>query len=239
MKKPTLLIAFLFYAMTLFAQEQVPANNTAQKWGLIKSLIAKAKNKVEVLPSQPVNADDTLYHILQGSTMGVIIHETGGILVDGGWIRILGSGGAKMNRSLTEWNNKRLITDGVQHAPSLLVADDAIGGFFAINGGDLGGDIGSIYYLSPDNLMLESLNLGYADFLNFCFSGNLDEFYKGLRWKNWRADISTLSGNQAFSFYPYLWSAEGKNVDKDERKIVPVAEIFTFEMDTRKQLGIK
>jgi hypothetical protein len=41
--------------------------------------------------------------------MGAIIYETGGLLVDNGWIRILGSGHKKLDRNLPEWNKGKSI----------------------------------------------------------------------------------------------------------------------------------
>ena len=36
--------------------------------------------------------------------MGAVIFETGGILIDEGWLRILGSGHPRLPRSLPDWN---------------------------------------------------------------------------------------------------------------------------------------
>ena len=60
----------------------------------------------------------------------------------------------------------------------LLVADDAMGGFFALNGGAFGNyDLGKIFYLSPDNLVWEPLEIGYSDFIYWTFTGDIDLFY--------------------------------------------------------------
>ena len=71
-------------------------------------------------------------------------NKLGGILIENGWIRILGSGSAKLNRSLPEWNLGKSYMEFGQTSPFLLVADDAIGGFFILNGGGLGNDFGKI-----------------------------------------------------------------------------------------------
>jgi len=42
---------------------------------------------------------------------------------------------------------------------SCLIGDDSAGGFFAINGGALGNDPGKVYYLSPDNLKWEPMEM--------------------------------------------------------------------------------
>jgi hypothetical protein len=74
--------------------------------------------------------------------------------------------------------------------------------------------------------------------LLFCFNSDLDKFYEGLRWKNWKEDVLNLDGNKAFDFYPYLWSKEGKDVNQVSRKAVPIEELFIQSMLTRKQLGL-
>ena len=47
----------------------------------------------------------------------------------------------------------------------MLIADDAAGGFYAINGGGLGKDLGKINDLSPYDLEWDSLEIGYTDFI--------------------------------------------------------------------------
>lgn len=68
--------------------------------------IKSTKNKVETLSVDKQKAKDALYktQVTTRSPMGSIVFETGGILVDSGWIRILGSGSDKLKRSLPEWN---------------------------------------------------------------------------------------------------------------------------------------
>ncbi len=100
----------------------------------------------------------------------------------------------------------------------LLISDDAIGGFFIPNGGGLGMDIGKVYYFSPDNLEYEPLKLSYSEFLNFCFNRKLKKFYKGYIQKNWRKDVQNLEENSVFTFYPCLWSKEGKNIEKRSKQ---------------------
>src|SRR6266853_3212737 len=79
------------------------------------------------------------------STMGAIAYETGGVIVDEGWLRLLGSGQPSLTRTLPAWNQGR-------SSGFYLVADDAVGGFFAINGGAFGKDVLNMYYWAPDSL---------------------------------------------------------------------------------------
>ncbi|SPZ85521.1 Protein of uncharacterised function DUF2625 [Sphingobacterium multivorum] len=159
--------------------------------------------------------------------MGAIVFHTGGILIDNGWIRIYGSGSEKLNRNLPDWNKGKTFQNFGDKPGYLIIADDAVGGFFLLNGGDLGNDLGKIYYLSPDNNEYEQLDLTYTEFVNFCFSGNIDLFYRDLRWKKWEDDFKELSTNEAFMFYPYLWTKEGRDINKVEKNKASIDEIYT------------
>jgi hypothetical protein len=170
--------------------------------------------------------------------MGSIVYMSGGILVDNGWIRILGSGDAKLPQSLPDWNKGKTFKEFGETAPYLIIADDVIGGFFLLNGGGLGKDLGMVYYFSPDNLEFEALDMTYTDFLFFCFNGDLDSFYEGYRWTNWKVEIATLQGDKVFNFYPCLWTKEGKDINNNSRKAIPAAEQYMLNLDFRKQLGI-
>jgi Protein of unknown function DUF2625 len=215
-------------------------NTKEPGWQLVQEWIAAAKNKVEVLPCDTAKAKAVLYktQITTRSPMGAIVYSTGGILVDNGWIRILGSGSNKLARNLPDWNEGRTST---QDGKPLfyLIADDVIGGFFAINGGAFGKDAGKVYYLAPDTLEWEEMGWTYSDFLLYCFSADLNKFYSGYRWKGWRKEVDSISGDQTFNFFPPLFTKEGKDLNKSSRKPVPVAEQYSYTLDMKKQLGIK
>nr|WP_315238970.1 DUF2625 family protein [uncultured Flavobacterium sp.] len=244
MKKYTIIITVLI-SLTTFSQTKMRSieeliNENDSGWPFVTEWIKLAKNKVEILSVDKQKAKDALYktQITTRSPMGSIVFETGGILVDNGWIRILGSGSEKLKRNLPEWNLGKGFTEFGQPSSFLLVADDAIGGFFLLNGGGLGKDLGKIYYWAPDNLEFEPLNLTYSDFLFFCFNNNLDEFYKGYRWKTWKNDVAKLDCDKVFNFSPYLWTKEGKNIEKVSKKDVPIEEQYKLNLEFRKQLEI-
>ncbi len=200
-------------------------------WSIVAQAISIARNKFKILPANPAKSKIAIYEtqVTTRSPMGAIIYLTGGILIEDGWIRILGSGNPLLDRSLPEWNKGKTFTEYGQQPKFLLVADDAVGGFFAINGGALGNEIGNIYYLAPDDLKWEALNITYSDFINFCFVGDMKLFYGDLGWPQCRQDIIKLTGNDSFFFYPYRWSKEGKDISKDKRSIVPVSEVYIDE----------
>lgn len=240
-------IAFIFTLVTLetMAQNKMRSvdeliNKTDPGWPVVEKWIKAAKNKVEVLAVDTVKAKDALYktQVTTRSPMGAIIYMTGGLLVDDGWIRILGSGNVRLNRTLPDWNKGKAFSEFGEAAPYLLIADDAAGGFFLLNGGALGKDIGKVYYFAPDNLEFESMDLSYSEFLLFCFNNDLDKFYKGNRWTNWREEVKKLDGDKVYNFVPFLWTKEGKDINKNKRMAVPVEEQFSLNLDFRKQLGL-
>lgn len=238
------LTAFLFLTSITFSQTKMkPVEDLLDLndsgWKLVKEWIGTAKNKVEVLPADPKKAKDALYNtqVTTNSPMGAIVYRTGGIIVDNGWIRILGSGSKKLNRSLPDWNKGKSFKEFGEAAPFLLIADDALGGFYLLNGGALGTDLGNVYYLAPDNLEYEPLDITYSQFLEFCFNNDLDNFYSGSRWENWKKEVASLQGDQVFNFFPFLWSEEGNDINKVQRKIIPVEEQYSLNLELRKQLG--
>lgn len=210
-------------------------------WPIVKKWIDSAKNKVEVLELDSAKAKEVLYNtqVSTYSTLGSVIYNTGGIMVDNGWIRILGSGSTKLNRSVSEWNKGKSIKEYGDKPEYLLVADDAVGGFFAINYGAFGKDIKNIYYLAPNSLNWEPLGFGYGEFILFCFDSNLSSFYKGLRWSTWDQFIANLDGSKSYSFRPYLWTKEGADIDKCTRKLVTTEELFKFDLVKQKELNAK
>ncbi len=197
----------------------------------IRAWIGRSERDCAILPPSP-DRDDLLVQtqVSTRSPMGAIVHETGGILIDGGWLRILGSGGkGRLGRSLPAWNESR------SHG-FLLVADDAVSGFYAINGGGLGDDPGKLYYLSAGNLAWEPLGVTYSHFIRWALGPGLDEFYADLRWEGWQKDVARLHGDRTFAFYPPLWAREG-GMDRSERRSVKIWEVYRMKMEFQSQLG--
>jgi hypothetical protein len=201
-------------------------NHEEPAWPLVQQWIADATNPVEaLLPTEPARSDALLAtQVTTRSPMGAIVYETGGLLIDQGWVRVLGSGNPRLPRSLPEWNAGRSI-QGDYAPPFLLIADDVVGGFFALNGGGLGEDPGKIYYFAPDNLSWEGLDLSYSDFLTWCFEGDLANYYRDYRWDDWQAEVRDLPGDQGLLFYPFPF-CEGPPLPERRRGVVPLAELY-------------
>lgn len=238
------IILFLIINLTAFGQnnELKTLDELIEKdepaWELVSEWIEQATNPIEILSKNQEQAESALYQtqVTTRSPMGAIIYETGGILIDNGWLRILGSGNGKLDRNLPNWNKGKTFDEFGEKPSLLLIADDIVGGFFAINGGALGQDLGKVYYFGPDTLNWEPMDIGYSDFIWWAFTGNLADYYDNVRWKNWKKEISKLNGNQGISFYPFLWTKH-KNIEKLSRKAVPIAEIWTLQQEVLKQLN--
>lgn len=202
-------------------------------WPTVEGWIKGASNSVEVLAPDEAQKEQALRdsQVTVRSPLGAVLYNTGGLLVDHGWLRFLGSGNPKLTRSMPEWNRGRATHANGKSIGFWLVADDAVGGFFALDGGAFAGATGEVFYFAPDTLRWEPLNnMGYSDFLVWSFSSKLGRFYESMRWPGWQSEVDTLSPDQAFSFYPFLWTKEGKDVAKISRKPCAVAEIFSLNV---------
>jgi len=200
-------------------------------WPLVQQWIGDASVPVDVLSADAAAGDAALLatQVTTRSPMGAIAHNTAGIFIDNGWLRVLGAGKhPRFQRSLPEWNEGR--SDRFY-----LVADDVVGGFFAINGGLFGEDLGNVYFYAPDSLRWEPCRFGYSQFLVWAMSEKLHNFYGSLRWDGWDAEVKELSGDQAINIYPFLW-AKGPPIKERHRGRVPVAEQWALQLDLQRQL---
>jgi hypothetical protein len=107
------------------------------------------------------------------------------------------------------------------------VADDVVGGFFAINGGQLGPELGSVFYFAPDSLQWECLDRSYSEVLIWWLQGNLAEYYESLRWPGWEAETASVGGDQVIFIFPFL-ATKGPPIDQRHHGIVPISEVFAL-----------
>ncbi|AJA46868.1 hypothetical protein CPAST_c07680 [Clostridium pasteurianum DSM 525 = ATCC 6013] len=207
-------------------------DKSQETWNILQEWKRESTNKVEFLPANKNNAEKVLYdlQVTAKSILGAISYYTGGILVANGWVRILGSGADNFNRDISIWNKLKL--DG-----ALLVADDVIGGFFAINGGYFEGEVGNIFYLAPDTLEWEDLELKFSDFVYWTFTGDISKFYEIFRWAEWEKETSKVTGDMGILNYPFLW-AESEEIEKRSRKVVPIEELWGITNENKKRLGL-
>ena len=194
---------------------------------------AAGRNAARLLPPD-LGARDALLLRLQvtlRSVLGAVAYETGGIAVAGGKLRLLGSGGPDA-RSLLAWNE---MAGGLRGGPDdfMLVADDVLGGFFALNGGRFGAEgLGEVHHLAPEALDWSSLEIGYGDFVQWCLTGDLDLVYGDDGWLGVPADEPPPGFDEAYSFYPFPWTREA-GAAFPSRRAVPIAEIWRLKAEFR------
>ena len=197
---------------------------------LVREWLAQSPSTCALLP--PSAERDRILHSLQvttRSTMGAVAWETGGLLIQNGWLRVLGSGHPNLARNIVDWNAGR-------SSGFLLIADDVVGGFFAINGGFLGPEVGEVFYWAPDTLVWESMGVGYSDFLQWACSDKLNLFYSSFRWPGWQQDIANLHSGECFNFFQTLWSGDG-SVQVSSRRAITVDEQYRLNLDLAAQLA--
>jgi len=93
-----------------------------------------------------------------------------------------------------------------------------------------------MYYWAPDTLGWQAQDMGYAEFVRWAVGDKLSAFYRDLRWNNWESDMKTVSGDQCFNFYPFLWTKEG-SVESSSREPVNVAEQHAFNIELAAKLN--
>ena len=193
---------------------------------LVQSWAEESKRAVEFLPRVAERAEKALLavQVTTRSPMGALAYGTGGVLVDGGWVRVLGGGGERLP-GIDEWN--RFDEQGAMHRfrGAMIVGWDILGGFFALNSGAFGEELGHVFYFPPDTLEWESLDRGYSDWLCFLFSGDLDRFYETERWPGWQAEIAGVSGEKGIHVVPPLFT-EGPPIGERSRAPVPLEELW-------------
>src|SRR5947209_2382390 len=70
-------------------------------WPVVQEWLAAARNPIEVLPARREEAERTLLklQVTTHSVLGAVALETGGMLIDHGWLRLLGSGHDRMRNT--------------------------------------------------------------------------------------------------------------------------------------------
>ncbi|THA01434.1 DUF2625 domain-containing protein [Rodentibacter pneumotropicus] len=196
----------------------------ASAWPTLLKWIEQARNHCLVIKKDQPSAERELFTMQMpiSSPIGAVIYETGGILIHYGWLRILGSGSFQLPRGLMDWNFSKSFKESGEKPQYLLVADDVIGGYFALNGGSLGENLGKIYYFSPKDLVWHNLNFTYTEFLAWALNGDLEAFYQGLFWQNWQEEVKQLDGNQVIVFTPDLNEDKAMAMDQRQKREVNI-----------------
>ncbi|MFD9484143.1 DUF2625 family protein [Streptomyces sp. NPDC059991] len=215
-------------------------------WPLLLKELSGTGVAVEVLPGDAEAGRASLWQLQVSarSHLGGIVLNCGGLLVDGGWLRIFGSPGAD-TEGLPSFAGINAMPSAFDPAwrpgAGLVVAHDVLGGVFALNGSNpreagRPGEAREVIYFAPDSLGWEALGAGHSAWLSWILSGGLQEFYETLRWDGWRSEVAALNGRQGLSFFPPLWSAEARqDLMATSRRAVPMAELLGLSRDSCRQ----
>jgi hypothetical protein len=198
-------------------------------WPEIQELIEASEKDITVLPINEEQGMQALYsvQVTPRSYLGGLALNTGGLILDNGWLRILGGGynGLPDLATASGMNN----TKNTLPPPYIVAAYDVMGGTFVVNGGSLPGQPGSVNYMGPDTLEWLDLEIPHSKFIAWAIDGKgLEEFYTELRWNDWEQDIKTLELNQGVYSFPPLSTVEGSDLNKVIKSFVPFHEIQTF-----------
>ena len=214
-------------------------NASEPGWPLVSAWLKAATNgPIEVLDALPSRSKAVLLalQVTTRSPMGAIAFQTGGLLIDSGWVRLFGGGCSRLEGDLARWN-------GLGPSPlvqpfdgAMLVGHDAVGGFFALDGGAFGEGKGAAYYLAPDTLEWERLTDGYSQLLAFLLKGDLASFYEELRWEGWQADVAKVSPDRGFLCTPPLFADPEPGTVRTRRDI-PMVELLGLNLDAAEQLS--
>lgn len=213
-------------------------DDTDPMWPIVQEWLACTTRPVEVLPVARHEAQATLLalNVTTRSPLGAMAYETGGILVDSGWLRLLGSSSERLRDSLLAWNGLHNQSVPTPPVGAFIVAHDVLGGFFAVNLGAFGDGPHDVFYFAPDTLRWEDLEMSHADLLCWALDGDTSAFYSGLRWPGWEQEVSVMSGDQGLSLWPALWTGGVALADRS-RRVVPQRELWALHRDMAGQLA--
>ncbi len=209
-------------------------------WPVIEQLAAAAAVPVNVVPSGDADSGPRTLYRLQvtvHSFLGAVAGHCGAILVDHGWLRLLGSGLDGLP-SLSDANGLGEPTERSTAPGHLIVAYDVLGGTFALNGGGLPGEPGEICYLGPDTLAWTPIGLpGHSGLVQWALAGGIEETFADLRWPGWEEQAEAARPGQGITAFPPLWAAESRDGSAVSRKIISLAELVACHAETARQLA--
>lgn len=204
-------------------------------WPGLLEQIERSDLDVRILPVDRARGEATLecLQVTARSTLGALALHCGGLVVDHGWLRILGGGGAGLADLATA---SGLTPASAGPPPAVAVGYDVLGGRFAIDGGGLGCATGEVCYFGPDDLQWTAIGGGHTAFVSWALEGGPAEFYADLRWPGWEAESSALALDEGISIYPFPFTAEGRDLAAASRRAVPFAELLGIQEEMLRQL---
>ncbi|HEY0926406.1 DUF2625 family protein [Brevundimonas sp.] len=212
-------------SLSELVEQREPALPLLQGW-----IEDPAGNSAALLPPDEALRADTLLalQVTTRSMLGAMAYETGGVSVADGLLRLLGSGSGRSLLRTAEAVGRPL--DG-QYPDVLVVADDVLGGLFALNGGRFGAaGQGEVFHLAADDTVWVPLGVGHTDFVSWCLTGDLAQLYGPLADLPEYTALPRPAFDETFSFYPFLWTREAKS-GRPSVRIVDAEESLRQRLD--------
>ncbi|MDT0266967.1 DUF2625 family protein [Streptomyces sp. DSM 44915] len=218
-------------------------------WPELVHLLSTAAVPVEIVPVDPALGRATLLQlqVTARSYLGAFALHCGGLLLDGGWLRVFGSATAR-NRAalpgLAAVNGFPAVPDAAwRPGPGLVLAQDVLGGVFVLNGPDPAGfgrpgRPGEMVYFAPDTLGWQALEVGHSAWFDWLLSDGPATFYQDLRWPEWRTEVRALgAATEGLAVAPPLWSGEARaDLAGTARRPVPMTELLAVHQRYARQL---
>jgi hypothetical protein len=207
-------------------------------WPAVREAIDSAPVVVQVLRGNRARCDETLLRlqVTTRNVLGALVHQTGGLLVDEGWLRHLGGGCAGLPDVATangiDAHGRPTVVPG-----ALVIAHDVLGGRFAVNVTSLPGDEGEVHYFAPDTLRWEPLEVDHAEFVAWSMSGATSEFYAAFRWTGWEDEVRHLPLSMGMCLVPPPFLTTGRDVSGVTRRVIPWDDLQALYADPASRRG--
>ena len=201
-------------------------------WDSLSRRMAEARAVVLSGPSTDRRILLASLNLSERSTLGALVANCGGIVIDHGWLRMF-AGGCTAMPSLPDAN----LEGGNPSGDHLVVAYDILGGRFAINGSGDRAARGEVCYLAPDTLEWFNLELGHTEFVHWALGDNVEQFYRNLRWPGWEHEVADLAFDQGLATYPPPFASQGIDIATTSRSAVPAVELFHYIDEAARQLA--
>jgi hypothetical protein len=204
-------------------------------WASITAWAAASARPSTVLNVVSARREEALLalQVTTRSVLGATAWHCTGVLLDHGWLRLLGGVGSDLP-DLLAVNAERLVAGSA--APYLVIALDVLGGRFAVNGGGLAGALGEVAYFGPDTLDWLPTGLSHSAFVEWAFTGDIDGFYEDVRWNSWESQVRDVALGALLAVYPPLFTKQGRDLAGTTRRSVPWRELLDWLDDAKRQL---
>ena len=203
-------------------------------WTEVLEMLNTSNKKIQIYNgAENIGAEEIeTMGIARNSVLGVVVLYTEGIYIDN-WSRVIGQRG-KHHNGIIEYNSEQMHGNSDCLTGMVVVAQDIVGGIFAINKSKFSEGHKKIWYFAPDTLEWECLDMNYAEYLAWLVQGDTNAFYDSMRWQGWEKDCEDVGFDKSFLIYPFLWSKEC-DLSTATKKIIPCKELININFDYAKK----